>query len=199
MSKLTVAVFDFDGTLTTKDTFVEFIRFAKGSLACYAGFLLFSPLLVAMKLKIYPNWKAKQQIFSYFFKNTPISTFNAWGVDFTKEIDKILRPEALEVLKVHQEQRNRVIVVSASIENWILPWSTKMGIGETLATKIEIDEKGLLTGRFSGRNCYGQEKVDRLASILPARSEYRLMVYGDSWGDKELLESADEGFYRKFK
>lgn len=59
-----IYAFDFDGTLTTKDTLIEFIRFSKGRVRLFLGFLLFSPLLILMKLHLYPNWKAKQRVFS---------------------------------------------------------------------------------------------------------------------------------------
>ena len=63
-----IYAFDFDGTLTTKDTLIEFIRFSKGRVRLFLGFLLFSPLLILMKLHLYPNWKAKQRVFSWFFR-----------------------------------------------------------------------------------------------------------------------------------
>lgn len=66
--KKRIYAFDFDGTLTTRDTLIAFIRYAKGTRAFVLGFLLHAHLLVLMKLKLYPNWKAKQKIFSYFFK-----------------------------------------------------------------------------------------------------------------------------------
>lgn len=66
--KPTVAVFDFDGTLIRKDSFLEFIKFAFGERAFLTGFFLNSPYLVAFKLKLYPNWKAKERVFSYFFR-----------------------------------------------------------------------------------------------------------------------------------
>ena len=50
-----IAFFDFDGTITTHDTFLEFIRFCKGTSAYYMGFLLNAPYLVAMKMKPMPR------------------------------------------------------------------------------------------------------------------------------------------------
>ncbi len=55
------------------------------------------------------------------------------------------------------------------------------------------DAHGRLTGRFSSRNCYGQEKVNRLLRVEPHRETYRLIAYGDSRGDREMLAFADEG------
>ena len=51
--------FDFDGTLTTADTLLVFIRYACGTWRFIVGFLLHSPLLVLMKLKLYPNYRAR--------------------------------------------------------------------------------------------------------------------------------------------
>ncbi|MDH6355202.1 HAD superfamily phosphoserine phosphatase-like hydrolase [Dysgonomonas sp. PH5-45] len=86
------------------------------------------------------------------------------------------------------------MIISASVENWIRPWSEKNGIDLTLSTLIEV-KNGLLTGLFLSKNCYGKEKVNRLLAEFPNRSDYHLIVYGDSAGDKELIDFADEGYY----
>lgn len=77
--KPTVAVFDFDGTLIRKDSFLEFIKFAFGKRAFLTGFFLNSPYLVAFKLKLYPNWKAKERVFSYFFRGMSYEQFCRLG------------------------------------------------------------------------------------------------------------------------
>ncbi|MDR3002494.1 MAG: HAD-IB family hydrolase [Fibromonadaceae bacterium] len=195
MKKETIAAFDFDGTITRKDTLIEFIKFSKGNVKFYFAFLFFSPLLIAMKLKLLPNWKVKQSVFSYLFKNTPIEIFNKWCFEFCAIIDKILCPKTIEALNLHKKHNDKIIVISASMENWIKPWADKMEIDTVLATKIETDENGLITGKFLTKNCYGQEKVNRLLEMFPNRKDYKLIAYGDSRGDKELIEFADKGFY----
>ena len=69
---------------------------------------------------------------------------------------------------------------------------------EIAGTQIEVIN-GKLTGRFLTRNCYGKEKVGRLLQLYPDRKSYRLIAYGDSRGDRELLAFADESHYREFK
>jgi hypothetical protein len=54
-----IYAFDFDGTLTTRDTLLEFIRFVFGIRRMLFGFLIYSPLLILMKLRLYSNYKAK--------------------------------------------------------------------------------------------------------------------------------------------
>ena len=70
-------LFDFDGTVTTADTLLAFIRHACGTVHFVAGFALFSPLLVLMKLHLYPNYRAKQRLFAWFFKGMAETDFDA--------------------------------------------------------------------------------------------------------------------------
>ena len=69
---------------------------------------------------------------------------------------------------------------------------------KVLGTQVEV-ENGRLTGRFLTKNCYGQEKVNRMLVLYPNRSEYKLIAFGDSRGDKEMLAFADEAYYKPFR
>ena len=69
-----IVAFDFDGTLTMKDTLLAFIRYAKGSTGFWLGFLRYSPLLVLMKLGLYPKYKAKKKVFAHFFKGMTLES-----------------------------------------------------------------------------------------------------------------------------
>jgi len=195
-----IYAFDFDGTLTTKDTLLEFIRFAKGSGQMFRGFLLFSPLLLLMKLHLYPNWKAKQQVFSYFFKGMNIDDFNALCTHFAEQNKHLLRPAGIEkVRQAIEEEQATVLIISASIDNWVRPFFDEIDKKiQVLGTQTEI-KGGRLTGRFTTKNCYGQEKVNRLTALYPHREAYDLIAFGDSRGDKELLDFADKGFYKPFR
>ncbi|QUB56283.1 haloacid dehalogenase-like hydrolase [Prevotella melaninogenica] len=195
-----IYAFDFDGTLTTKDTLLEFIRFAKGSGQMFRGFLLFSPLLLLMKLHLYPNWKAKQQVFSYFFKGMNIDDFNALCTHFAEQNKHLLRPAGIEkVRQAIEEEQATVLIISASIDNWVRPFFDEIDKKiQVLGTQIETKE-GHLTGQFTTKNCYGQEKVNRLTALYPHREAYELIAFGDSRGDKELLDFADKGFYKPFR
>lgn len=193
--KRVVAVFDFDGTLTTKDTFVEFIRFARGQWSFLFGFLLHSPFIALMKLRLYPNWKCKQRVFSFFFKGMDAKVFRQLCEQFSERIEGFKRTSVLEVFQQHVSDGAKVYVVSASVDEWILPFCRKYGVNNVIGTKIEIDSNGALTGRFSTRNCYGPEKVCRFMEAEPDRNAYTLYAYGDSRGDREIIELADKGFW----
>ena len=195
-----IYAFDFDGTLTTKDTLLEFIRFAKGSGQMFRGFLLFSPLLILMKLHLFPNWKVKQKIFSYFFKGMKIDDFNALCTRFAERNKHLLRPAGIEkVRQAIDEEHNTVLIISASIDNWVQPFFDEIDKKiQVLGTQIETKE-GRLTGQFTTKNCYGEEKVNRLTALYPHREAYYLIAFGDSRGDKELLTFADKAYYKPFR
>lgn len=188
---------DFDGTLTTSDTLLEFIRFACGTGMFLLGFLLHSPQLVLMKLRLYPNWKAKQRIFSFYFKGMPLSRFDELCRAFAEEKRSLLRADMMERLRQAQAEGARALVVSASIDNWVRPFFDEQVT--VLGTQIEVVD-GMLTGRFMTSNCYGEEKVRRVEAALVdhdatfRREEYDITAYGDSRGDREMLAYADEGF-----
>ena len=180
--------FDFDGTLTTRDTLIAFIRYACGTPRFLLGFLLHAPLLVLMKLRLYSNGKAKQRLFAWFFRGMPIETFDALCQSFALSHRHLLRPETVRLLQQALSEGSEVLIVSASIDNWVQPFFPTVTV---LGTQIEVID-GRLTGRFLTPNCYGQEKVRRILALHPVRSSYRLTAYGDSRGDRELLAFADE-------
>lgn len=214
MQKEKIYCFDFDGTLTTKDTLLEIIKYAKGKQSFLLGFLLYSPLLVLMKLHLYPNWKAKQKIFKHFFGGMSIEAFNQVCQDFATHSQHLLRPQGIELIQQVLSEQKRVFIISASIDNWVRPFFTQQSIKEVkvLGTQIEVI-KGKVTGRFETNNCYGEEKVHRLCDALMKtldngkgvfslsfdRTQYEIEAFGDSRGDKELLDFADQGHFKPFR
>ena len=193
-----IALFDFDGTITTDDSLIRFIRFVVGDLKTLWGMVFLSPMLVVYKLKLIPNYKAKQMMLSYFFKGMDKQQFQKIAEEYSlKHIDTILRPKAMEKITWHKELGHKVIVVSASIECWIRPWCDQNGL-DLIATKIKVKD-GLITGKFLTKNCYGIEKASRVKEAYNLDDYDYIYAYGDSRGDKELLGLADKSFYKLFR
>jgi len=196
---MTIHAFDFDGTLTRRDTLLEFIRYVKGNKEFLIGFLKHLHLLIMMKLGIMPNWKTKRIIFQYFFGGMTLEKFNEYCEKFAKEKASLLRKKGMVAVNKAVMDGDQVVIISASIENWVEPFfrfqvSNHINI---IGTKIQVVD-GKLTGRFLTKNCYGEEKVRRLLEQYPDRKEYKLVAYGNSRGDHALLDFADEGHYREF-
>ena len=195
-----ICAFDFDGTLTKKDTFVEFIRYVHGERKTITGFLLHLPLLLLMKLHLYSNQKAKQKVFSWFFRNMEIDRFNLLCKDFAHtNKQRLLRPAGIKRIRKALEEGDKVIIISASIDNWVCPFFDEFGDKIQIeGTQIEV-KNGHLTRMFTTANCYGQEKVNRLKALYPQREDYYLTAFGDSRGDKELINYADKGYFKPFR
>lgn len=192
-----IAFFDFDGTVTRKDTLFEIVRYSKGNAALYGGLLALSPALALMKLKVLSNEKVKQLFLQYFFSNTPEQQFREKCASFCRErLPSLVREDALQAIKEHQAQGHRVAVVTASAQEWVQPWCTALGI-ECIATRLEI-KNARITGRIDGENCNGEEKVRRIEEKFSLPLYENIYAYGDTSGDKPMLQIASHPFFRKF-
>lgn len=193
-----IAFFDFDGTITTNDSLIKFIRFVVGDLKTILGMIVLSPMLIIYKLKLISNYKAKQMMLSYFFKGISKQEFQKTAKEYSlNHINTILRPKAMEKIKWHKEQGHKVVIVSASIECCLKPWCDENSL-ELIATQIEM-KNGIVTGKLLTKNCYGIEKANRIHQTYNLNHYDYIYAYGDSQGDKELLELADESFYKPFR
>jgi phosphatidylglycerophosphatase C len=193
-----IAVFDFDGTLTHRDSLFPFLRMAVGTTRFVRRLFLLSPVLLAYALRLLPNWRAKEMVLAHFFAGWTEKRFCETARAFAVEVlPRQLNREAMSRLQWHQRQGHRVLIVSASLEAYLSIWARAMGVRDVSGTRLAV-VNGKLTGRLAGANCYGSEKVRRLAEILGDWREYSIYAYGDSRGDRELLKVATHPYYRSF-
>jgi len=193
-----IAFFDFDGTLIRGDSLIHFIKFAVGDFNYYKGLFILSPMLVLYRLKFITNNVAKERLLSYYFKGYTLNEFQNLGNQFAlNKIDKFVYKDALKRLLWHQENGDETVVVSASIECWLYAWCKRNDM-YLISTKLATDNN-VLTGKFSGQNCYGEEKKKRVLEQYNLDNYEEVYVYGDSKGDRELLSLASKPYYRIFK
>lgn len=204
----TIDVYDFDGTVTKSDTLIQFIKYCYGTWHLIEALMLFCPMLILMKLHIINNGKMKERLFGYFFHGMALDEFNRKCDSFARQNKQaILRDNIINRINGAIEEHIPVFIVSASIDNWVIPFFYDSNRIYSLdddkpikiiGTQVEVKD-GVLTGRFSTPNCYGAEKVRRLEEAIPGlvsdRSSYYIFAFGDSRGDKEMLEYADNGTY----
>ncbi len=196
--KRRIAFFDFDGTITTKDTLLEIIKYQKGTFRFYMGFLLNSPYIIAWKLGLIPNYTAKEKIVRFFFGKTREEDFQKKCDAFATEVlPTLLRPKALKEIAKLQQEGVEVVIVSASPGNWSERWRSGLGL-LSLSTRLQVKES-ILTGKFEGKNCHGEEKACRIREAYNLSSYEEIYCYGDSSGDKQMLELATVAFYKPFR
>ena len=196
--KFSIAAFDFDGTITKKDTFLDFIlhSFSFGKLC--SGGTKFLPVSFFYIFRMISNNVAKRKnILLFFSRDAPVRVNRLCENYSINRLPQIIKKRALKKIKWHEERGHELVIVSASMANWIRPWAETKGFKKIIATVPE-EKNGFLTGGFNTKNCNGEEKVRRFMIEYPNRQDYYLYVYGDSPKDKQLLEIADESFYRKF-
>ncbi|MFR5959660.1 MAG: haloacid dehalogenase-like hydrolase [Bacteroides stercoris] len=113
--------------------------------------------------------------------------------------ENLLYQDAVKQIKQHLYRGDEIVVISASIDHGQSHLLRELrALIKFWGLQLELSGTGHLTGRFATANCYGEEKVKRLLQLYPDRTQYRLVVYGDSRGDKELLAFSDESYYKQF-
>lgn len=192
MSRKNLALFDFDGTITTKDSLLEFIRFYKGTRSLVIGVVLFSPLIFLMKIRLLKTQFVKSLFLSYFFKHEKLEVFEQRSNEFGKRIIPEFISKAASK-KLIEHIGDDIFIVSASLENYILPWAINLDL-KVIGTRMEVIN-GFLTGRINGLNCKGKEKVRRINEIVNLNEYDKIYAYGDSPEDKEMLNIADFQHY----
>lgn len=196
--KPVVAAFDFDGTLTRRDTLLPFLLYMFGVATLARHALALSPTLAGYALGLIDNGIAKERVFVRCLAGMRMDELQQQGERFAADIlPGLLRLDAMRCLEWHKRQGHRCVVISASLEIYVRPWAIKAGFNDVIATRLEMQQDGCTTGRLSGANCFGIEKVRRLEALLGTREGYSLHAYGDSRGDRELLSFADCAYYRK--
>jgi phosphatidylglycerophosphatase C len=194
-----IAAFDLDGTLTRRDTMVDFLLETVGYRKLTIGVFLNGFMLLQYMFGLISNEALKQALFKYFFEGWRAEEFEKRCRDYSfLVLPRLLKEEAISRCEWHKKQGHELVCISASIRNWIEPWALQYGFRYVMATEIET-ESGVITGYFKGKNCYGAEKVRRFLEVFPQRNNYTLFAYGNSRGDRELLSFADYAFLRKYQ
>ena len=196
--KRVIAFFDFDGTVTRKDTLLEFIKFSKGSFRFYLGFLINSPILIAYKIGIISNQVAKEWMLRYFFSGRSLESFQQQCDLFAVQIlPSLLRSKAINEINKLKEFGADVVIVSASAENWIKKWTDSLNL-QLLATRLATKNEKI-TGRIDGKNCHGNEKVSRIKEKFNLADYSDIYCYGDTRGDNPMLDLGSIKFYKPFR
>lgn len=196
--KKRIAFFDFDGTVTTHDTLLEVIKFHRGTFRFFLGFIINSPFLLAYKAGIISNQAAKERILRYFFGGMPLTAFQQQCDAFAgTALLSLIRAKAMEEIARLKAAGASIIIVSASAENWLQQWCTVNELS-LIGTQLEVTN-GLLTGKIAGRNCYGNEKVNRIRADFDLSQYDEILCYGDTKGDKPMLQLATFSFYKPFR
>lgn len=175
-------VYDFDKTIYDGDSTVDFYKFC---IRRSPGLLRYTfrqgAGLVLYALGIYDKTRLKECFFSFLRGvRQPERMVRAfWDV----HIDKI------QPWYIRQMQADDVII-SASPAFLLQEAMRRVGSATVIASVVDIS-----TGRYTGTNCYGQEKVRRFTELYPDGVIHAF--YSDSLSDAPLGRMAQESFLVK--
>ena len=188
----TVAAFDVDKTLTTRDCVVPFLWRLRGP-RLLAGLAPRTPGLFAATAARRRD-RVKEMVTAAAVRGLPIEAVDRLGAEFEAGfVRRHLRPDTLARLRWHAASGHHIVLVSASFRSYLEPLAKHLGAHAVLSTDVEVDDRGVCTGRLRGANCRGVEKERRLREWLGGERPI-VFAYGDSSGDTAMLEFADHPF-----
>jgi phosphatidylglycerophosphatase C len=193
-----LVAFDFDGTLTVRDTFTAFLLWRSP-----VWRKLLAPLRLLPAAMYYlltrDRGRFKSAAFAALVGAIPATTLTADAERFAETIwERLLRPDALARWNAHGENGDERAIVTASPELVIAPFAHRLEADRLIGTRLEIGRDGSIDGRLMGPNCRGPEKVIRLEAVYGPGVRLAA-AYGDTAGDDQMLARADKPFMRLFK
>lgn len=192
---MNLALFDFDGTITFKDSFKPFIYYAASRGRIALGSILLVPLIAGYKIGIIPATTTRATISFVAFRGRRKEDVKAVGAKYAQDVlPATLRAKAIETIEWHKAQGDAVVVVSAALDVYLVEWCRQVGV-DVVCTELEAKD-GVLTGRYRDGDCVGAEKAKRVLEKYNVKNYEVVYAYGDTIEDEAILSLADRKFFR---
>lgn len=190
-----LALFDFDGTLTTRELMPDFMRFAVPKHRLVLGYVTLWPLIAGYKLGWVSGLLVRRAIVWMGFRGMPDSELEQLGRRFAAEIiPAMLRPEMMAKIAWHRAQGHRLVVVSGALDVYLRHWCEAHDLA-LVCSRLAVRD-GRLTGSYEGHQCVRAEKVRRLGELVALDQFGPVYAYGDTDEDLDLLALGDFAFMR---
>jgi len=192
-----IVAFDFDGTLTIRDSFTAFLRWRAGAADWAVGLVKMAPALAAY-IGDRDRGRIKAASVREFLRDVERTALEAEAERYADQVwGCFMRPDALACWKAWGEKGAHRVIVTASPETTVAPFARRLGAEGLLGTQLMFDAQDRVTGAFAGENCRGEEKVRRLRAAY-GDDMTLAAAYGDTSGDTEMIAIAAEKGFRVF-
>jgi len=193
-----IVAFDFDGTLTVRDSFTGFLAWRVGRGRHLAGLARLAPAVVGY-LSDRDRGRLKAAAVREFLAGLPRAAVEQEAQAFARATSaSLLRPDALAAWRRWGAQGAQRVIVTASPELTVAPFARDLGADALIGTRLAVDAEDRITGELASENCRAEQKVVRLRERFGP--DVRLAAaYGDTSGDTEMLAIAEERGYRVFR
>lgn len=184
-----LVLFDFDKTLTTKDSFIEFLKFAVPSSKLLMNSFFLLPWFGLYKLGFYSSEKFKKRTFKTFFYGYKENDLKLLGERFAREKTPSILNDKINSKMLHYlANGDEIVIVSASLNVWLEPWASSFGV-KLLCTDLKF-ENDIFLGEFSNKNCKGEEKKNRILSAYDLNLYSDVICYGNKGDDEPMMSLA---------
>jgi phosphatidylglycerophosphatase C len=196
--KKTIALFDFDGTITIQDSTESFYRYLYKSIFFYFLFhyviCSWDFVLYRMKFKSYLQLKNKR-LHIHTSKFTESEFLKLTEDYFKKCFKSLLNPKAIDRINWHKNQGHEVWVISASYDFLLHKWSIESSVNLISNKTTVVNSKRIILGKDVNFNA----KVEYLMSKVDLKEYSDIYAYGDSEGDNAMLNIANYKYFKPFR
>lgn len=191
-----LALFDFDGTVTDKETMPDFIYAAVSPGRLRLGKIILLPLILGYKVKLVSGSAIRAAMCFFGFWRVSADELKTQGQRFAKDfLPTRLRADAMERIAWHKARGDTVVIVSGGLDFYLSPWCKEHEL-DLLCSALEQGRNGKLSGLYKGKQCVGEEKARLVQQRFNLSQFSRIYAYGDTPEDRQLLALADEAYYR---
>jgi len=192
-----LAAFDFDGTLTVRDSFMAFLIWRTPRARLLAAFVRLAPAAAGYLIHR-DRGRLKAAGVRILIGRITRAELQAEAEAFASTaFDQLLRPDARAAWARHRAEGFKLVIVTASPEDIVAPFARRLGADALIGTRLAVDADGRLTGALDGPNCRGPEKLRRLQETFGSGVTLAV-AYGDTAGDREMLAAAVSGHLKRF-
>ncbi|MGL5742372.1 MAG: HAD family hydrolase [Legionella sp.] len=190
-----VAIFDFDGTLSSGSSGLRFFRYLLGK-KTYSHIMKRNFFWNLLYLSTWGNRYALNKITRSIFRDKSHEEILHYAEKYSKKImPKFHYEQIMQRLDWHQKQGHRIILITGALDIYITPWAKQVEIKEVFATRLEVSSEGLLTGNIENGIYLGKNKLSALQKLLGEHENYITYVYADSYSDRFLLAAANYAYW----
>lgn len=188
-----LALFDFDHTVTDRDSYAGFLRHVATPEDLSRARWAIGPWLLGFRAGLVSAEGIRKRVTRFAFAGRDAAGIVAHGEPYARDrLPAMLRPEMMQRIEWHHAQGHEIALVSASLDLYLHPWCEQHGLA-LICNRLEAID-GRLTGRYAGGDI-GRHKGREIRARYDLSNYERIHAYGDSREDQPMLALAHERWY----
>lgn len=187
-----LAVFDLDGTVTRRDTFVPYLRGWLRRHPQRRGWLRALRPVLRFIFAGRDRGRLKSGLLRAYVSGADRVEVDAWSDQFVAGLgDAEFCPGALQAIARHRAAGDRLVLLSASVDLYVPRIGQRLGFHETICTGVAW-RGDRLDGALTTANRRGEEKRRCIEELRSRHPGCRIAAYANSASDVAHLAAVEE-------